>query len=123
MTSGRVEIAKSTAANKGKGYGNFSVRMFNGGARLTSYDAETLLDDEKMTGVESVIDTIQNIISDDEFRPLIDLVTERLPEPQDPLKDVDVGAGGGLVPRLSDPCPARTTERPTQSTLCSFLPR
>jgi hypothetical protein len=79
------------------------VRLENKGKRVTTislseclmealdsedYDAETLLDEEKMAGVESVIDTIQNIISDDEFRPLIDLVTERLPEPQDPLKDV-----------------------------------
>jgi hypothetical protein len=35
-----------------------------------------------------VVETVHNILSDDDFRPLIDLVTERLPETQDPLKDI-----------------------------------
>lgn len=80
-----------------------NVRLENAGKRITTVSlaecltealdsqgltSETLLDDEKMAGVEAVIDTVHNILSDDDYRPLVDLVTERLPSPQDPLKDV-----------------------------------
>ena len=80
-----------------------NVRLENAGKRITTVSlaecltealdsqgltSETLLNDEKMAGVEAVIDTVHNILSDDDYRPLVDLVTERLPSPQDPLKDV-----------------------------------
>ncbi|MDA7510609.1 DUF1788 domain-containing protein [Verrucomicrobia bacterium] len=80
-----------------------TTRLENAGKRVTKVslseclmealdsqgmDAEALRDDETMTGVQSVIETVHNILSDDDFRPLIDLVTERLPETQDPLKDI-----------------------------------
>lgn len=80
-----------------------AVRLENLGKRITTISlseclmealdsqgmtAEALMDDEKMTGVEAVVDTIHNILSEDEYRPLVDLVTERLPQQQDPLKDV-----------------------------------
>jgi hypothetical protein len=49
---------------------------------------DSLLEDERTTGVENVVEQIHTVLSDDDFRPLVDLVTERLPDPQDPLKDV-----------------------------------
>lgn len=79
------------------------VRLENAGKRVTTISlaecltealdsqgltAEALLDAEQMTGVAAVVDEVHNILSEDDFRPLTDLVTERLPEPQDPLKDV-----------------------------------
>ena len=80
-----------------------TTRLENAGKRITTIslseclmealdsqgmDVQSLREDEQMTGVQSVVETVHNILSDDDFRPLIDLVTERLPETQDPLKDI-----------------------------------
>ena len=78
-----------------------STRLGNSGKRMTTVslaeclsaalhsegiDASTLREAEKATGTEAMIDTIHNILAD--YRPLVDLVAERLPANQDPLQDV-----------------------------------
>ena len=78
-----------------------STRLGNTGKRVTTVslaeclsaalhsegiDASSLRETEKATGTAAMIDTIHNILAD--YRPLVDLVAERLPADQDPLQDV-----------------------------------
>lgn len=41
---------------------------------------------ERDQGVETIVDTVHSVLA--EYRPLVDLVAERLPEDPDPLRDV-----------------------------------
>ncbi len=49
-------------------------------------DIEAIRETEKTTGLSAMIETVHNVLAD--YRPLVDLVAERLPADQDPLKDV-----------------------------------
>jgi hypothetical protein len=89
-----------------------SIRLGNVGKRLTmislaecltaalaaeGVDAAALRDSEKATGLGAMIDTIHNILAD--YRPLVNLVAERLPAAQDPLKDIVlITRAGALFP-------------------------
>lgn len=60
-------------------------------------DASALRETEKATGTAAMVDTIHNILAD--YRPLVDLVAERLPSDQDPLQDVVlIVRAGALFP-------------------------
>ena len=60
-------------------------------------DVATLRETEKATGTAAMVDTIHNILVD--YRPLVNLVAERLPLDQDPLKDVVlIVRAGALFP-------------------------
>lgn len=78
-----------------------ATRLGNSGKRVTTVSLaecltaalaaegmgeEQLLEAERDTGVSAMIETIHNVLAD--YRPLVDLVAERLPQDQDPLKDV-----------------------------------
>ncbi len=49
-------------------------------------DVDSIADTEKTTGLAAMTETVHNVLAD--YRPLVDLVAERLPADQDPLKDV-----------------------------------
>lgn len=60
-------------------------------------DSETIRDPEKDTGLAAMIDTVHNVLAD--YRPLVDLVAERLPADQNPLKDIVlITRAGSLFP-------------------------
>lgn len=89
-----------------------STRLGNTGKRVTiislaeclsaalhaeGVDVATLRETEKATGTAAMVDTIHNILAD--YRPLVDLVAERLPSNQDPLQDVVlIVRAGALFP-------------------------
>jgi hypothetical protein len=58
---------------------------------------EAWFDSERRQGTATVIETIHNVLS--EYVPLVDLVTQRLPPDQDPLRDiVFISRSGSLFP-------------------------
>jgi len=57
-----------------------------------------LVEDEKTLGIEIVIDTIHNVLSD-EYQPLDRLVFDRMPDSPDPMRDmVFITRAGALFP-------------------------
>ena len=89
-----------------------SIRLGNAGKRVTTIslaecltaalvaegiDSATLRETEKATGIGAMIETIHNILAD--YRPLVNLVAERLPPDPNPLKDiVFLTRAGALFP-------------------------
>jgi len=78
-----------------------TTRLENAGKRVTrislaaclfdaigaeGYTEQDMLENEPMTGVQTMVDTIHSIL--ESSRPLVDLVAGRLPQDQNPLKDV-----------------------------------
>lgn len=58
---------------------------------------DTVCDAEKSVGLEPTIETIHQVLS--EYQPLDDLVSERIPEDTDPLRDVAlIVRAGALFP-------------------------
>lgn len=78
-----------------------SIRLTNAGRRVKiislaecltaalaaeGMDVAAIRETEKSTGLAAMIDTLHNVLAD--YRPLVDLVAERLPPDQNPAKDV-----------------------------------
>jgi hypothetical protein len=78
-----------------------TTRLENAGKRVTrislaecltqaikadGYTEQNMLETEPVTGVEAMVDTVHSIL--ESSQPLVDLVAARLPEDQNPLKDV-----------------------------------
>lgn len=78
-----------------------TTRLENAGKRVTrislaaclfeaigaeGYSGQDMLDNEPVTGVQTMVDTIHNILGS--AHPLVDLVAARLPPEQNPIKDV-----------------------------------
>ena len=60
-------------------------------------DVDALIDAEKSVGLESTIETIHQVLSD--YRPLDELVAQRIPKDADPLRDVVfIVRAGALFP-------------------------
>ena len=77
------------------------TRLENAGKRVTrislaeclmaaitreGYSEQDMLDNEPVTGVATMVDTIHSLL--ETSQPLVELVAERLPNEQNPLKDV-----------------------------------
>lgn len=78
-----------------------ATRLENAGKRITrislaeclfsaiaaeGYSAQDMLENEPVTGVQTMVDTIHNILGSS--NPLVDLVAAKLPADQSPTKDV-----------------------------------
>jgi len=78
-----------------------TTRLENAGKRVTrislaeclfkaieteGYTEQDMLDNEPVTGVQAMVDTIHSIL--ESSQPLVDLVAAHLPQDQDPTKDV-----------------------------------
>ena len=54
--------------------------------KTEGYTEQDMLDNEPLTGVEAMVDTIHSLL--ESSQPLVDLVAARLPQDQNPTKDV-----------------------------------
>ena len=82
-----VRLLSIRLGNEGKRVKTISLaECLTAALAAEGMDIASIRETEKATGVAAMIETVSNVLAD--YRPLVDLVTERLPQNQDPLKDI-----------------------------------
>jgi len=82
-----LDLLTTRLENAGKRVTRISLAECLGAAlEAEGYTVRDMLETEPVTGVETMVDTIHNILEDSQ--PLVDLVAARLPQDLDPVKDV-----------------------------------
>jgi hypothetical protein len=81
-----VTLLETRLTQRGKRVTRISLAECLDQAMQSQRPLEDWVQAEREQGVQSVIETVHAVLS--EYAPLVDLVTERMPQPGDPLHDV-----------------------------------
>ena len=82
-----VRLLAIRLGNAGKRVGIISLaECLSAALAAEGMDIAAIRETEKATGLAAMVETVHNVLAD--YRPLVDLVADRLPSDQDPLKDI-----------------------------------
>jgi hypothetical protein len=82
----QVTLLETRLSQKGKRVTRISLAECLDGAMRSQRPMEEWITIERDMGVEAVVETVHSVLA--EHATLVDLVAARLPDPQDPLRDV-----------------------------------
>ncbi len=95
----QVTLLETRLTQKGKRIKRISLAECLEEAMLSQRPLDAWWSAEREQGVETLVETVHSVLSERDYAPLVDLVTARLPEDADPLRDlVFILRTGALFP-------------------------
>jgi Domain of unknown function (DUF1788) len=82
----QVTLLETRLSQKGKRVKRISLAECLDEAMRSQHSLEEWFTAEREQGIETIVETVHSVLS--EYSPLVDLVTARMPEDPDPLRDV-----------------------------------
>jgi hypothetical protein len=82
----QVTLLETRLSQKGKRVKRISLAECLDEAMRSQHLLEEWFTAEREQGIETIVETVHSVLS--EYSPLVDLVTARMPEDSDPLRDV-----------------------------------